>query len=440
MNGKIRKPSYAPFARTAVVLLLVLFTLPVSWASRLYDRLIALEGVVSVEELDRGFFEERYVVMFEQPLDHKNTARGKFEQRFIVAHIDFDRPTVMITEGYSAGTALNPRYREELSQRLSANQVFVEHRFFGESIPNPVRWDYLNAENACADLHRIRQAMADTYPEKWISAGVSKGGQNALLYRMYYPQDVDLTVAYVAPVCTAVEDGRHEPFLEQVGSEEDRYLIREFQTQVLRRRDEIQPLFDKYCEEKKLEFHLDNREILDLCVLEFPFSLWQWGKPVSMIPAPDASAEDLAEHLIAIAPPRYFSIQQTPSFFVQAAKELGYYGYDTTPFDGLMSVKNTKGYLYRAFLPTELRRLRFNDTPAKKLLAFLKENDPRLICIYGENDPWSAAMTDPALFEGKQNMKLVVEPGGSHLSRIRTQPDRTQYQIWKTIEGWVFGI
>lgn len=420
--------------------LLMLAGVGLTAATELYDKLIALPGVVSVEELEKGFFEERYAVMFDQPLDHRNPGKGRFEQRFVVAHAGFDRPTVIVTEGYGGARALGPRYREELSARLGANQIFVEHRYFGESTPEPRNWDYLNAEQAAADLHAVRQALAEVYPEKWIGTGVSKGGENALIYRMYYPQDVDVTVAYVGPICFGVEDGRHEPFLDRVGTDDERAAIREFQTEVLKRRAELVPMFEEYCKSKSYEFRTNIDEVFDLCVLEYPFSMWQWGTAVSVIPSPDSPHEELLDHLIATVSPDYFAVNDEPSFFVQAQRELGYYGYDTTPFEGLLSIKNARNYLPRIMLPDDARRIRFNDALSRRIVAFYRTHDPKLICIYGQNDPWSAAMLDPALFSGKQNMKLVVEPGGSHRARIKTQPEEVQNQIWKTIEGWIFGI
>lgn len=420
--------------------LLLLAGLGVAGATELYNRLIALPGVVSVEELDKGFFEERYAVMFDQPLDHRNPSRGGFEQRFVVAHAGFDRPTVLVTEGYGGARALGTRYREELSERLGANQIFVEHRYFGESTPAPRNWDYLCAEQAAADLHAVREALREIYPGKWIGTGVSKGGENALIYRMYYPQDVDVTVAYVGPICFGVEDGRHEPFLDRVGTDEERAAIRAFQTEVLERRKELVPMFEEYCRSKSYEFRTDIDEVFDLCVLEYPFSMWQWGTAVSVIPALDAPHEELLDHLIATVSPDYFAVNDEPSFFVQAQRELGYYGYDTAPFEGLLSIRGARGYLPRILLPDDARRIRFSDGLSRKIAAFYRANDPKVICIYGENDPWSAAMLDPTLFEGKQNMKLVVEPGGSHRARIKTQTEEVQSQIWKTIEGWIFGI
>ena len=326
---------------------LLLAGLTFAGATELYDRLIALKGVVSVEELEKGLFEERYAVMFEQPLDHRRPGKGHFEQRFVVAHTGFDRPTVLVTEGYGGARAVGTRYREELSEHLNANQVFVEHRYFGESTPEPRNWHYLNAEQAAADLHAVREALREIYPEKWVATGVSKGGENSLIYRMYYPEDVDVTVAYVGPVCFGVEDGRHEPFLDRVGTDEERATIREFQTEVLKRRKELVPLFDEYCKSKSYTFRTNIDEVFDLCVLEYPFSIWQWGTATSLIPAPDSPHQELLDHLIAIVSPDYFAVNDEPSFFVQAQRELGYYGYDTAPFEGLLSIRDARGYLPR---------------------------------------------------------------------------------------------
>ncbi len=419
---------------------LLLAGLTFAGATELYDRLIALKGVVSVEELEKGLFEERYAVMFEQPLDHRRPGKGHFEQRFVVAHTGFDRPTVLVTEGYGGARAVGTRYREELSEHLNANQVFVEHRYFGESTPEPRNWHYLNAEQAAADLHAVREALRDIYPEKWVATGVSKGGENSLIYRMYYPEDVDVTVAYVGPVCFGVEDGRHEPFLDRVGTDEERATIREFQTEVLKRRKELVPLFDEYCKSKSYTFRTNIDEVFDLCVLEYPFSIWQWGTATSLIPAPDSPHQELLDHLIAIVSPDYFAVNDEPSFFVQAQRELGYYGYDTAPFEGLLSIRDARGYLPRIMLPDDARNIRFSDGLSRRIVSFYKANDPKVICIYGENDPWSAAMPDSTLFEGKANMKLFVEPGGSHRARIKTQSEEVQAEIWEVIEGWLFGI
>lgn len=58
--------------------------------------------------------------------------------------------------------------------------------------------------------------------------------------------------------------------------------------------------------------------------------------------------------------PDYFS-NQNPyfSFDVQAAKELGYYGYYTKPFKRYLSIKTAKGYLHRLMLPKDAENVNF---------------------------------------------------------------------------------
>lgn len=420
-----------------VCLLVALVAFTSAGATELYDKLMKIKGVVSVEQLDKGTFAERYVVMVEQPLDHSNPHRGTFEQRFVVGHSGFEQPTVLVTEGYGGARALLPKYREEISRKFNANQVFVEHRYFGASTPSPRNWNYLTAENAAADLHVIRQALADIYTRAWLATGVSKGGQNTMIYAALYPDDVDVYVPYVGPICTGVEDGRHEPFLERVGTPAERETILSFQREVLQRREKLVPMLAELAAAKGYKFKIPIDAVFDYCVLEYPFSIWQWGTAVSLIPELDAPHEELFDHLIAIVSPDYFALSDEPSFFVQAARELGYYGYDTKPFEGLLTLKSAKGYLNRIFLPSDAGRIRFSSSLATKITQYLKDNDPRMILIYGQNDPWSAAMPASDIFTGKQRMMLVVEPEGSHKARISTQRTEVQDEIWHKLESWL---
>jgi len=174
--------------------------------------------------------------MVRQPLDYADTTAGYFLQRVFVADKSADRPVVFITEGYNANYEKHPNFINELSQILDANQICVEHRYFGESVPNPIVWEHLTVENAANDHHRIVELFKKYYQKKWLNTCISKGGQTALAHRTFFPNDVNLTVAYVAPLNFGVEDGRHEPFLSQVGSELSREKIRNFQFEILKRK------------------------------------------------------------------------------------------------------------------------------------------------------------------------------------------------------------
>ena len=229
----------------------------------LQQKLGRISAITETRPLESTRFSEKYVTYFTQPLDHCRPEKGSFRQRVIVSHVGFDRPTVIVTEGYGAAYALNPKYREELSELLDANMIFVEYRYFLESTPEPKDWQYLTAENSADDLHAVRNAFKSIYPGKWIATGISKGGQTTLLYRTFYPDDVDISVPYVAPLCYGVEDGRHEPFLRKVSTPEDRKRIEDFQLEVLKRKAALLPRFEKYCNEKGLKFRAPVEEVYD---------------------------------------------------------------------------------------------------------------------------------------------------------------------------------
>lgn len=222
----------------------------------LQQKLGRISTITETRPLESTRFSEKYVTYFTQPLDHRRPEKGSFRQRVIVSHVGFDRPTVIVTEGYGAAYALNPKYREELSELLD--------------ISNP-------------------------------------------------------------------------------------------------------------------------------------------------------------DYFIADSP--------TASFFVQAARELGYYGYDTKPFKKYLSIQSSKGYLHRLMLPEELKDMPFDKTLSKKITKFLKENDPKMIFIYGQNDPWTAAGV--TWLKGKKNIHVFVEPGGSHRARIGTLPEEEKKQVMELINEWL---
>ena len=421
-------------------LLLALYLLPLTIAAQtaLQEKLKAISHITEIKPLESKEFAEKYVTYFTQPLDHNRPELGNFRQRVIVSHIGFDRPTVIVTEGYGAGYALSPRYREELSRMFNTNMIFVEYRYFLESTPEPRDWQYLTAESSADDLHAVFEAFKKIYPGKWISTGISKGGQTTMLYRTFYPDDVDISVPYVGPLCYGVEDGRHEPFLRQVGTAEERKAIEDFQLEVLKRKATLLPRFEKHCAEKGYEFFGSIEEIYDYSVLEYSFALWQWGTPVNTIPANDADDDAIYKHFMAISEPSYFAKGGgNESFFVQAARELGYYGYDIRPFKKYLSINSSKGYLKKLMLPEDAKHINFNKTLSKNITKFLNKNDPKMVFIYGEIDPWSAAAPMWLDTSKKKNMHMFVQPRGSHRARINTLPEDMKQEAINIIKGWL---
>lgn len=424
--------------RYAALLLFVLLSASTSSLAQtvLEQKISAISAIKEIRPLETSEFSEKYVTYFTQPLDHRHPEKGSFRQRVIVSHAGFDRPTVIVTEGYGAAYALRPQYREELSKLLNANMIFVEYRYFLESTPEPKDWQYLTAENSADDLHAITTAFKSIYPGKWIATGISKGGQTTLLYRTFYPDDVVISVPYVAPLCYGVEDGRHEPFLHKVSTPENRKKIEDFQLEALKRKATLLPRFEKYCTEKNYSFRAPIEEIYDYSVLEYSFALWQWGTPISSIPATTASDDEIFSHLLAISEPGYFTADSpNASFFVQAARELGYYGYDVQPFKQYLSIQSSEGYLHRLMLPEELKDMPFDKTLSKKITKFLKKQDPKMIFIYGQNDPWTAAGV--TWLKNKKNIHVFIQPNGSHLARINTLPEAEKAKVMELINEWL---
>lgn len=430
----------SPFRGIRGGLLFVLLLTPLMALAdkALEQKLAALSNVVEVKEVpDEAGFDSRYILKVKQPLDHKNPDKGSFTQRVIVMHRGLDRPTLVITEGYGAGYAAGPYYNNELSTYFNTNIVFVEHRFFQESKPEPCDWQYLKDVDAMADLHEVVTAMKAVYPGKWISTGISKGGETCMEYRSYYPEDVDVSVPYVGPVCYGVIDGRHEPFLRKVGTATDRKAIENFQLAVLKKKAEFMPRFKKYCDEKNLKFYIPLEDVYDYCVLEYSFSIWQWGTPTSRIPEAAAPDDVLFDHLIKIVGPDYFATTGNTEFFAQAYRELGYYGYDIKPFKKYLSIKSSKHYLRDVMLPPELRNIKFDKTVSKHITKYLKKNDPQMICIYGEVDPWTAAGVTWLQKYPKNNLKVYIKPGGSHSTRINNMPAEQSDEILSTLSRWL---
>ena len=395
----------------------------------------SLSEVISVEGLQNNAFPVKFLINIKQPIDYKNPETGSFSQRVVIGHAGFDKPTVLVTEGYGGRYALSPSYMDELARLFETNLVVVEHRYFLESTPEPTLWEHLTVENAMNDLHRITSMLKTIYKGKWISTGISKGGQTSIYYKAYFPDDIDIVVPYVAPMCKGVEDGRHEPFLRKVATAEERKAIQAFQTEILKRRESLTPLFEEYCREKGYTFKIPLPEVYDLSVLEYPFAFWQWGTSIKTIPDIDDDDRKLFLHWMNISDPDYFR-KDGPfdSFFVQAARELGYYGYDTKPLKKYLSVRNVKGYLPRVFL-TENNHFEFDNTAYKKVTKYIRKNDPKMILIYGEFDPWSAAAV--SIPKNKNNMMAVYEPGGSHKARISTLPDDMAERVKATISRWL---
>ncbi len=417
------------------LLVLFLFVYSISYSQTetgLLKTLKTFKEIAEIKEIKTDTtYREGYEILITQPIDHKNPKSKTFTQKIYLSHSDFSKPMVFVTEGYAA----NRSSKTELARILDANQIIVEHRYFGKSIPENLEWKYLTIEQAANDHHLIVELFKKLYKGKWINSGVSKGGQTTLYHRYFFPDDVDASVPYVAPINLAQEDPRIYMFLNSVGTEECREKIRKFQRAFLSKRDEVRNLLMKDAEQGQIRFAWDYDFVLEYMTLEYSFAFWQWGQTkCEEIPSPDASAEDLYNHMKASNPLYFFTEQAMKdfgSFYVQAYNEIGYYGYDLTPFKDLLSeIKDGSNIM----LVPEGAKIEYNCSSMQKVNTWLQKHANNILYIYGGNDTWSATSVQ---LLGENNSVKMVKKGGAHGTNIRSFEGEEKELIYSTLENWL---
>jgi len=399
----------------------------------LQEKILSLPSVVSVNNIEPGSdFKEAFEIFIEQPLDPKNPDGEKFTQKLYLSHRNESLPMVIEMDGYNV-TYNRPGELEEI---LNCNRIIVEHRYFGESKPESMEWKQLTIENAAADHHNIITAFKNIYKEEWIGTGISKGGQTVIFHRYFYPDDVLVTVPYVAPLNIAEEDPRVYHFLRNVGTEECREKIIQFQREVLKRADELIPMFRKRAEKNSYTYSIGSeRMIFEYIVLEYSFAFWQWGNDnCGDIPTIDATNKELLKHLETNSSFSYFSdqgLEPIAPFFYQAYTEMGYYGYDITDFKDLL--KEVKEPTSKIFLPKD-DNLVFDCSMMHDINKWVQKHGNNILFIYGGDDTWTATAVQ---LTGETNAVKMVNDGGSHRTRIRSFNMKEKEIIYSTLEEWL---
>lgn len=419
-----------------ITLFLILSICFVSFSqfSPLEKKLFELPDVIFFQVDTPKGYEEAYELMIRQPIDHNNPEKGYFYQRAFLSHRGYDRPVVFVTEGYE-----QPRiYKNELSSLLNSNQLEVEHRYFGKSIPDNPDYSYLNVEQEAGDLHHINQIFKEIYKGKWVSTGISKGGQNSIYYRYFFPEDVDVTVPYVAPINLSLGDERIYKFFDTVNTKECRDMIRDFQIRILKNRDEVLQLLKWYSKGKGLEFtYLSFEQAFEYTVLEYEFSFWQWGHSCSEIPSAKSSLEEAVTHLLSVSDIDFFSdetMKKFESHYYQAAADVGYYSYRTDDFKGLLKALPMKPYPSAIFPPNKVK-VPYNSSISRKVFDWTQTSGNNILYIYGAGDTWSATSVPPS---SKTNSVWFMLNGANHASaRIRNMSPAQKDQFVSKLEEWL---
>jgi len=416
----------------AVLMLFFSVEMAYSQEERSIEKFLSnIDGIEYVKTPLDSSHQLAYTIFIEQLIDADDVTKGHFHQKVYLVDMDKSLPMVMVTEGYTA----NRNYISEPAQILKCNQIIVEHRYFGESVPDSLDWSQLTTKNAAADHHHIYEVLSAYYNNKWISTGVSKGGQTSIFYKYYYPKDMHISMPYVAPLNLEREDVRINWFLRHVGTDQENAAILNYQRLMLENFDSIFPIFKSYAEESNEVFAVNDTMAYEFMVLEFPFSYFQWGNlNVADIPSEIVSVKEMMKPMNRLGLVSFYyksTVDGLMPFMVQAYRELGYYDYDLDSLKPyLRKIENSSNI---AFVPQDLR-FEYDPKIMNNVYDFIHNEGDRMIFIYGELDPWFSTSVNP---DSRTDAIKLVLSGGSHSTRLKHFSNETNAMILDKLNTWL---
>ena len=392
----------------------------------------AIEGM-TVQELATNLPGYRYFSLhYLQPADHDEPDGEQFEQYITLLHRSLDAPMVLNTLGYNNSVGQG---RREITYLLESNQLAVEHRFFADSRPASGDWTLLTIEQAAADHHRIVEALKPIYGGAWINTGHSKGGMTAVYHRRFYPDDVDATVAYVAPISFGAPDYRYIDFLANVGTpacNEDLWAV---QREALTRRDVMIDLIQSLAGHLTFDLIGGVERGFESIVIEIPFTFWQYSGETYCSRIPGTTASDLALYnfIDDFVGWNYASdaiFEYFESYYYQAHSQLGYPAVARDHIDDLILTDPPdpeEGVLPEGVTAT------FDPDVMPDIAQWLATEGERVMFIYGEYDPWTGGAFEPG---DAVDAHLFVDPGGTHGAYIGSLEPADRAQAEEIVARW----
>lgn len=393
------------------------------------DMTRALGALNCVSDVGYDKTNNLYMFKVEQPVDWSNPNGEKFKQSVAIDLVGMNKNTVFSVNGYELEI-----YEEELSKQYNCNTVYVEYRFFSESVPesfpnNPAPyWKYLTMENAAKDFHHIIDLLKTVFNGKWIFTGGSKGGETTNYQSMMFPNDADAFVAYVAPLfSSAAQKGFGKYLYEEIGDErfgkekaaELRALVLDYQIALLEARPQIQPFVVDDNEEYRRPGYpvLSPDKEYDSFVFDQACMFWQYGpfdEEVEYMQGivdkyrngDDTYIQDLMEDYepVWIYLDEYrrgkdlYSPYDYENFCINCAKESGAFAEDysylrkalkergSTAYVAMTEADEAKGWLW-TFIATDVyKTLKFDTTYYPSMIEWSHNTKSTVIELYGSSD------------------------------------------------------
>ena len=459
-----------------------------------------IPGVISVEVIEPAegsvLFSERYLVIFDQPLDWKDPSKGTFPQRVLVNLSDDAEINVLETQGYCL---TDYQYPESVRQMVSilgmdaivsemtglvtksGNYICVEHRFFGGSRPADLSntglkyWEYHTPENAANDLHSVYSALAPLLGERWVSVGTSRGGLMTNVYAKYFPEDMDVYIPYVAPCSDGItNDNMYRFVYEEIGdaaygketAEKYRGIVTDFQVELMKNKEVLLPYLVADIEAQGMLFQNgpeDYGRVYDLAVLELAVQTWQYkGKQMfgdmQMILGMPEDTDELKNQKLQQMIQVFATIQGFADFsynfvawpyYVNTATYYGQYLYDFSWLRQAMEkagVENTLSISPEAdqdipwsivFTAEQREAFVYDGTFREELLEDMKTTKAKHLMIFGACDPWISEAVPEEITDGNENIRRYINPDYPHDSLISNMPEDMKNEIISLLKEWL---
>ncbi len=392
--------------------------------TEILGRLWALPGVVSVNEISPAYgYPAAFQIDFRQPVDHENLGGQAFNQRLYLHHVDDALPMVFSTNGYGTSEG----YVAELAGLLQTNHLSAVHRYFEDARPYPTDYSKLTIRQSAADHHRIITLFRRIYDGPWVTTGASKSGETALFHRRFYPDDVEATVAYVAPLVFGAPDWEFVSFFDTVGTPESRSAIWAFQRRLLENRETFVDMVGPWFHRNGLTFSGNADQTFESRAVSYQWNFWQYHRvDWTEIPAPSDSDSLAFEHL-AYGARLDRSSDEGYTFFepyyYQAQAELGY------PATPVAHLSDLVQYQYNLGNDPGIT---YDPSTVQDVHDWLLSEGSEIVYIYGSIDPWSARAVEPL---GLTNALWIMHEGGDH--RVRIEHLVEEPGIMDSINAWL---
>jgi hypothetical protein len=379
-----------------------------------------------------------YELTFTQPVDHDDPSAGTFIQHAVLIHRNTaaETPMVIYTTGYDNFIRAN---QVELTRLLSANQITIEHRYYGDSLPAddvvghpPYEFSQLSIKQMADDEHAIIAILHQVYDGTFITAGKSKGGMTATYHRRFYPDDVYATVAYVAPLSQGLADPRYPAFLATVGPSGCRAAVRALSIAMLTdRRAGLEAAYADGEQDPAVLAAFAVQVESGVRLLEWSFWQYHGVAACGKVPALDASDGALLDFLLAVSgagPGSLADILNNQAYTYQNDSQLG----GPAATDGYLAP-----YLQYANVPDEnldgFVAPAFDPTVMPDIQHFVAHDAERILFVYGGWDPWTAGAYEVS--SGRDVDKFVV-PGGTHESRLIDLIPEDRTRVLDALATW----